>query len=133
MNKPNLTLEAFRRLDFDPESFGHREHVYAAWLAITRLGDRAGSDCYVSTLKALTEKLGVPEKYHETITRFYLTLIAERIRRHADPEWAVFEAANADLFERALLDRYYSTERLWSEEAHRHFLLPDRPAVRKAA
>ena len=129
MSAPQLTLEGFLGLDFDAASFGHREHVYAAWLLLSEFGDREGAEQYVQTLRSLTVKLGVPEKYHETITRFYLMLIGERLRQHRGEAWQDFATRHADLFDKALLSRYYSSERLQSPEAHRHFLLPDRIAA----
>ena len=129
MSTPKLTLEDFLGLDFDVASFGHREHVYAAWLIMSELGDHEGAERYAHTLRSLTVKLGVPEKYHETVTRFYLMLIGERLRQHRDESWQGFEARNTDLFDKALLSRYYSEARLQSTEAHRHFLLPDRVAA----
>jgi len=129
MSTPKLTLQDFLSHDFDVESFGHREHVYAAWLLISELGEREAAEQYVQTLRSLTVKLGVPEKYHETITRFYLMLIGERMRQHKDEGWEDFEAHHEDLFDKALLSRYYSKARIQSREAHRHFLLPDRIAA----
>jgi len=129
MSAPKLTLEDFLSLDFDVAAFGHREHVYAAWLALSEFGDREGAERYAQTLRSLTVKLGVPDKYHETITRFYLMLIGERLRQHRDDAWQDFEARNTDLFDKGLLSRYYSGARIQSTEAHRHFLLPDRIAA----
>ena len=73
-------------------------------------------------------KLGVPGKYHDTITWFYLLIIAERRNRDGGDDWPTFRRANDDLFSRDdnVLGRYYSKELLASDEARNNFILPDR-------
>jgi hypothetical protein len=56
-----------------------------------------------------------------------MLLIAER-RQHSDAgDWASFASENADLLGSSseLLQRHYSSERLWSRLARQQFLLPD--------
>jgi hypothetical protein len=76
----------------------------------------------------LTLSLGIEGKYHETISWFYMALIAERRARQTQTDWSSFAAANPDLISNAreLLERHYSAERLWSSLAKQQFLLPDR-------
>ena len=69
----------------------------------------------------------MPGKYHDTITWFYMLLIAERHK--SDEDWEDFRSANTDLFERDLLTRYYTRECLASEDARTRFVLPDRIAA----
>ena len=60
-------------------------------------------------------------------------LINERLHTVTSDSWSAFAAAHPDLFERGLLERYYSKDRLGSELARRVFLLPDgRPSKREA-
>ena len=70
----------------------------------------------------------MPGKYNETITWFFMLTIAERRRGDAASDWAAFRKDNPDLFGSgtAILGRYYSDERLWSEDARNLFLLPDK-------
>jgi hypothetical protein len=119
-------IDAFEALDFDPATFDHEAHVCVARELIVRYGEDEAFARYSRTLAALTQRLGVPEKYHETITRFYILAIAERLRRLPGADWQAFKAANADLLDGTLLMASYSPERLASPEARRHFLLPDR-------
>ncbi|MDJ0940903.1 MAG: hypothetical protein QNJ00_14165 [Woeseiaceae bacterium] len=125
-----LTLEAFERGDIDAAEFDHGAHVYAAWLFLDS-DPVSGAERFVGALKRLTRKLGVPGKYHDTITRFYLAVINERMHGTGDTGWAAFERSNPDLFaaEDNVLFRYYSRERLGSDAARQTFLLPDRVAA----
>jgi hypothetical protein len=122
-----FTVEAFERGEIDPEAFDHEAHVYLAWLYLERFPLPEALGKFDVALRRLTVKLGVPGKYHATITWFFLLLIAER--RNADPgaDWNRFRRRNADLVEDGgLLGRYYSRRTLASDRARQSFVLPDR-------
>ena len=123
-----VTVAAMEGGTIDADRFDHEAHVYAAWLFVNEYGPGDAADRFARALKRLTTKLGDPGKYHDTITRFYVALIAERQHRRPGADWPSFKAANGDLFGRSgnVLSRYYSRERLASDEARRAFLLPDR-------
>lgn len=127
--KPTITLEAFEAGTLDPESFDHEAHTYVGWLYLERFPLLEAIRRYSQILRSLTRKLGVPDKYHETITWFYLVLIAERRETMRGHGWFAFRSENDDLFYGArMLARYYSKERLLSDHARQAFVLPDRLA-----
>ena len=57
-----------------------------------------------------------------------MILIAERRHAAVAHDWGEFRDANHDLLHSgfAMLQRYYSRERLWSQDARELFLLPDK-------
>ena len=121
-----FTIERFECGDIDAERFDHEAHVYLAWLFVREF-DLSTAVCrFERGLRRLTAKLGVPDKYHATITWFFMLLIAERLGE--DEAWSAFKGRNPDLISqsRATLDRYYSTARLFSDTARNQFVLPDR-------
>lgn len=122
-------IDAIERGDFDVDGFDHEAHVYAAWQFLAQFPRDEAIERFSGALQRVTRRLGVPEKYNETVTWFYMLLIDER-RRDGD-DWAVFQCRNPDLFDRSdsILRRYYSAERLRSEAARSKFLLPDRVAA----
>lgn len=127
--EPRLTIEQFEAGDVDAERFDHEAHVYMAWLYVQAfdLADAiARFDC---ALRRLTARLGVPGKYHATITWLFLVLINERAAQNET--WGEFRTRNIDLIRdsKTTLQRYYSDTLLFSDEARQHFLLPDRLAV----
>lgn len=124
-----FSIEQFEAGEIDAEQFNHLAHVYVAWLYVNRFGPDTALPRFDAALRRLTERLGVPEKYHATITGFLLTLIAERINNQEN--WRSFCAGNHDLLgnSRSLLASYYSEARLNSSEARRNFVLPDNPTV----
>ncbi len=132
---PDISIEAFEAGRVDPECFDHEAHVYLAWLYLERLPVRDALRRYADGLQRLTQQLGIPGKYHETITCFYLYLIAER-RGEYGGDWREFRDGNEDLLasgESSILNRFYSREALASDHARRAFVLPDRIAKRPAA
>ena len=144
--RPDFTIDAFERGEIDPEAFDHEAHVYMAWLYLERfalpadgaqgevarldyerVAEAGGLEEFAGALRRLTERLGVPGKYHATITWFFLLLIGERRSAEPGADWPRFRRRNADLVEdRGLLERYYSRQTLASDRARQAFALPDR-------
>jgi hypothetical protein len=126
--RPALTIEDFEQGRIDGGSFNHEAHVYTAWLYLDQYPVTEAIERYTSALKRLTLKLGVPGKYHDTISWFFMLIIAERRRGEARHDWTAFTVANDDLFRREdnVLNRYYSKETLATDAARCSFVLPDR-------
>lgn len=129
MSPPNLadfSIEQFEQGEIEAGSFGHEAHVYLAWLYLDRYPAATAAARYTTALRDLTVKLGVPEKYHDTITRFFLLLIDKR--RDDTGCWERFRAVNDDLFSRGqdILNRFYTRELLASDEARQQYLPPDK-------
>lgn len=122
------TLEAFESGTLDPRAFDHPAHVYIAWKLLEEHSLARATGKFLASLKQLTVKLGVESKYHETISCFYMVLIAERRCSRPGRTWTEFAANNPDLLGPSveLLKQHYSRDRLWSDLARRQFLLPDR-------
>jgi len=128
--KPELTVAAFEAGDFDPDAFDHEAHVYVAWLYLEHFSLPEAVTRFDAALRRLTEKLGIPGKYHATITWFFMLLIAER-RNNADvSDWFRFRRDNDDLIrDGKILQRYYDSETLASDRARQSFVLPDKLAA----
>jgi hypothetical protein len=128
---PEITIARFESGDIDADNFDHEAHIYLAWLYLEQLPVFDAVQRYSLGLRRLTRQLGIPGKYHETITCFYLFKIAER-REAGASDWLEFRQSNKDLFARgdaSVLHRFYRRETLESERARRAFVLPDRAAA----
>ncbi len=123
------SLDAFERGAIDAADFDHDAHIYVAWSYLNRYPVTVAIERFTSALKTLTRRLGAPGKYHETITWFYLLLIAER--RCDNESWDAFRRNNGDLFDRSdvVLTRYYRPATLRSDRARQSFVLPDAMAA----
>ena len=123
---PDLTIEQFESGNIDAEMFDHEAHVYVGWLYVQQYELADAIARFDDALRRLTRKLGVPGKYHATITWIFLLLIAERSL--SKESWQIFKTRNRDLIDesKSTLGRYYSEELLFSEAAREQFMLPDR-------
>jgi len=121
-------LAGFLDGSFPGDRFHHEQHVHVAFLFVRRHGMPQAIEAFSTALKAFAVAKGMPKLYHETITRAYLLLIAERLAKAPVDGWDAFALANADLlkWKPSVLDRYYAPETLWSDFARTTFVRPDR-------
>jgi len=126
-----LDIASFEACEINAEEFSHEAHIFIGWLYLQKTDLSSGMRRFSATLRQLTRKLGVPGKYHETVTWFFMMQIAERCQRIDAGDWCQFKAENPDLFSdaKALLSRYYTPARLASSLAREQFMLPDRLAL----
>lgn len=118
-------LVRFLRGEIDPAAFSHREHVRMAFEMLRRHDFVEAALHYSHALRTLTAKVGKPEKFHQTVTIAFLSLVAERMQARGPCGFDEFAEANPDLLDKSVLGRLYSAERLASEAARTTFLLPE--------
>ncbi len=109
-----------------PESgFTHSTHIRATYIYL-REHDFAQALARMSaSIRRYATHLGKPDRYHETITVAYLTLIRQHLYERGDGGgWEGLAAANPELFERELLLGFFPRAQLESELARRIFVLP---------
>jgi len=122
----NGLLARFEQLEINAPNFHHCDHIEVAYDMLNKYDFVEACTRYASTIRAMAERVGVPEKYNTTITLAFMSLVAER-KGQLDPDGlASFLASNPDLLDKNVLKRWYSEERLTSATARRQFLLPDK-------
>lgn len=121
-------LARFEALTLEPGSFDHTAHLRLAFLCITQNGLEPAVTRVGRGIRAFAENLGARDKYHQTITEALVRLIGLRLTRQPASNWQTFLEQNSDLVYQAkeVLFQYYSPERLFSDEARKRFLEPDR-------
>ncbi len=124
----SISIEDFEKGTIDPELFDHEAHVYIAWSYLQQCELKESINRFCESLRRLTKKLGVESKYHETLTWFFMILIAERQSESESNDWQTFKRRNADLLTTgpSIVRDYYSAERLDSTTARTQFVMPDR-------
>ena len=106
--------------------FGHREHIRLAFLVLREYGLDAGLTHLRQAIQHFATAHGAPEKYHETITVFWVRLVQHAITQTPDIDtFSDFERAHPHLFDTRLIYTYYSPERLHSQAARESWLDPD--------
>ena len=121
-------LAAFLDSSMPPAGFDHLGHVRAAWLLLQRrpLEDAVAETC--DAIARLASRLGVPGKYHRTLTEALVRLMAHGGAADRTLSWEDFLASNAALTRdaRGVLARHYRDETLSSPAARERFVAPDR-------
>lgn len=121
--------EFVRRLeacDYPNARFRHADHVRLAWIYLHLLGPHQAEARIVETIQRFARSLNHPEKYHDTITRSWLRLVAAA--HAATPqidEFAAFAASHRGLLDRGGLAPYYSAGLLATDAARNAWVPPD--------
>jgi hypothetical protein len=118
-------LRSFEDASLPEEDFDHEKHVHAAWCFLQQYGLQNGREKFIAALRRFVFTHGAADKYHETITRAFLDLIASRVSTRAD--WQSFRSGNRIIIEdgMSLLLRHYSSQVLFSDRARKAFVEPD--------
>ncbi len=117
---------ALERVEIANENFHHTSHLHVAWvyLAESSSVDEAAAKMR-ATLRRFASSAGQLEKYHETITLFWVQLLASEHVANSGKSLEEIVAANPRLLEKNFLLDYYSEERLYSDGARTSWMEPD--------
>jgi hypothetical protein len=118
-------VAAFESLKLGNDQFRHYDHVRLAWIYLRDTGPDGGIDVPQATermaqgIRAFAlHHGGSLEKFHETITRAFVRLVAAHMRETPEMNpFSAFAAANPRLFDPQLPFEFYSRARLMSPEA----------------
>lgn len=117
---------ALERGEIANENFNHVSHLHVAWVYLGEsLSAGEAANKMRDTLRRFAAAAGKPQKYHETITLFWVHLLS---RAHAVGHGRRLEDivnANPQLLEKNFPLAYYSAERLFSDEARTSWVDPD--------
>jgi hypothetical protein len=106
--------------------FGHRQHINLAFHAARQYGMPAAVETVCGWLRQLTGYTRAPQKYHQTVSRAWVELVAHHVA--ADPgcaNFAVFAARHPALLDKRLLARHYRSSTLAAAEARYDWVEPD--------
>jgi len=119
-------LRRFEDHVIDAEAMTHENHLRLAWLLLRKYPLPEAMMHYRDGLLALTTRLGLTDKYHETIT-FTLMLVLYDRMAHGPDDLDAFLAANQDLLTdcKGVLTRWYRAEDLFTDAARLRFRFPD--------
>ncbi len=120
-------VRAFESGLIPPSEFGHVQHVRVAWVY---LRESESVEEALSRMRAAIRRFaaaaGAAHKYHETITVLWMRVLADVRARGVSGELADVLRAHPGLADKDLPLQYYTRERLFSDEARRAWLEPDR-------
>ena len=110
--------------------FRHADHIRLAWIYVRRYGACQAEERIAETIRRFAISHGHERKYHGTLTRAWLRLVATA--QHLTPNVTAFDeflAKHGWLLDRSALSAFYSGPRLSSELARRAWAEPDRRSL----
>jgi len=108
------------------KDFHHASHLHVAWVYLTESSSvLQAAKKMRNTLRRFTAAAGKPEKYHETITLFWVHLLSRAQAASRAERLEDVVHANPQLLEKNFPLAYYSTERLFSDKARTSWVEPD--------
>lgn len=106
-------------------AFGHREHVHLTWLAVRRVGMPAAIALVSDGIQRTARYAGAPQKYHVTVSRAWVELVAHHTAGHGAPDFPAFAERNPLLLDKRLLTRFYRSATLAGAQARTGWVEPD--------
>ena len=108
------------------KDFHHASHLHVAWVYLTESSSvQQAARKMRNTLRRFAAAAGKPEKYHETITLFWVHLLSRAHAASCARRLQEIVQANPQLLEKNFPLTYYSKERLFSDEARTSWVEPD--------
>jgi len=119
-------LRAFFSLGLPSTAFHHRDHLRLAWLVVRRGGAAAAYARVSAAIRRFAEAHGHGDRYHETLTAFWVRLVAHAAGDGAEIEdFDAFLRAYPLLLDRQLPLRHWSREALFAAAARATWREPD--------
>ena len=117
---------ALERGEIANENFRHASHLHVAWVYLSEsISPSEASGKMRETLRQLAAAAGKLEKYHETLTLFWVRVLALVRAVAANKSLEEIVHANPQLLEKNFPLAYYSAERLFSDKARASWVEPD--------
>jgi len=114
-------LDAFDRGRISPGDFHHRDHLRLAWLRVRELGLGEAAEAVAGGIRRFAEAHGHHRLYHETLTRFWVRIVA-----HASgPTFEQTVALHPLLLDKELPLRHWRRETLFGNGARAAWVEPD--------
>ena len=118
-------LAAFTAGRIANQDFHHRDHLRLAWIQIRRLGVDQASEAVTAAIRQFAARHGHGDRYHETMTRFWLRVVGMGITRHPTLPFDELLAAEPHLLDKNLPYRHWSRDRMGSDDARQQWVEPD--------
>ena len=108
------------------KDFPHASHLHVAWVYLDECSSvQHAANKMRHTLRRSAAAAGKPEKYHETITLFWMHLLSHVYAAGCGELLEDIVRANPQLLEKNFPLTYYSPERLFGDEARISWVEPD--------
>ena len=118
---------AFERGEMPNADFHHASHLRVAWVYLRECGSVAqATDRMAATLRRFAASIGKSDKYHHTLTAFWMSALAAAGSTMRDAAADEVLRAHPPLLDKDLPLAFYSRDRLFSAAARLSWVAPDR-------
>lgn len=105
--------------------FDHRQHIKFAWTVLGELPIESATTVVADEIRAFAE-INAPGRYHETLTRFWVNLVAHtRSVEDGGSDFSTQLARHPVLLDKHAPEKHYSGALLGSPQARSTFIEPD--------
>jgi hypothetical protein len=119
-------LAAFEAGAIPNTAFRHHDHLRLAWLYVRRDGREMGGARVRAGLRRFATVHGVPHLYHETLTSFWIRLVAHAVETFpAQQRFEELLGCWAGFDDRRAAYRHWRPETLDAAQARREWVEPD--------
>lgn len=127
-------VQKFENCEFSPEQFTHAHHLTVACWYLCTMDPAGAQDCMRAGLQRFIAHHG-KQGYHETITRFWMEVLAGYLDELPDsiPLITKVNRAVERYRSKEILFSYYTRERVMSDAARQNWIAPDLQPVSKAS
>ena len=109
-----------------PTAFHHRDHLRLAWTLTRQLGFAAASDEIARAIRHFASQHGQADKYHETMTRFWVRIVSHLIDIRPDiADFDSFLATFPLLLDKDLPYHHWNRETMRAAAARAAWVEPD--------
>ena len=130
-NEEEITavVESFERGTISRSNWRHAEHLTVAFYYVSRHDDEMAltkmRNGIFNLLRAFEVDLTVEMPYHETLTVFWLRMVSDYVDSKKDRPMVEICNELIEKFDKDYPLRFYSRERLFSDEARSNFIEAD--------
>lgn len=119
-------VQAFLSGDLPASRFHHRDHLRLTWLLTRRLGSEEAGCVITGGIRGFAARHGQAEKYHETLTRFWVRVVDHCALARPDlADFDAFLAAFPLLLDKDLPYRHWNRETMLGADARARWVEPD--------
>lgn len=119
-------VSVFESCTLAGDAFRHYDHIRLAWIYLGDLPLIEATERMVASIRRFALYHGAATKYHDTMTRLWMRLVAHaRAASGFQTDFTAFAAANPVLFDKRFVFRFYSEARLFSDAARSGWVEPD--------
>lgn len=124
------TDEAFARAflqgTVSPAQFHHRDHLRLTWYLVRQYDREEAARLIATSIRTFATRHGQAAKYHETLTQFWVRLVAYLVEQHPDiTSFETFLATFPHLLDKSLPYRHWRRETMESVTARARWVEPD--------